>query len=253
MNASRKPSRIARGWAAAGLALGLALPVTAAAQGQAALDDDPWEPYNRRMFWFNDKVDVWVLEPVATGYDWVMPDFLQDSISNFFQNVAAPVEAVNALLQGKPDRAGVATGRFLFNSVVGIAGFFDPALTELDLEPVNEDFGQTLAVWGVGSGPYFVLPFLGASTPRDAVGLGVDNAMAVYQWFIPTVPWLATRGTQVVNGRAQVLEAVRDSKAAAFDYYVFVRNAYLQYRQKLIADQEADTRDADIYQLDVDE
>lgn len=235
----------------AALAAGFLAATAPAASAQSNVNEDPWEGFNRPVFWFNDQVDVYFLEPVARGYDWVMPEFLQDCISNFFENIRVPINTTNALLQGKPREAGVAVGRFLFNTTVGFAGFFDPAQSELGLEPVNEDFGQTLGRWGIGSGPFLVLPLIGPSTPRDAVGLGVDGALALYQWFVPAVATLATRGTQIVNGRASVLEQVEASRASALDYYVFVRNAYLQYRQNLIEDQGTRT-DEDLYQLDVD-
>ncbi len=225
--------------AAAGvLVAGLALP----ASGQPANgpnDNDPWEPFNRGIFWFNEKLDLVLVEPVARGWDQVIPEDVQSWLDNFFDNVHAPVDTVNALLQGKPHDAGVAFGRFLFNSTVGFAGFFDPAASELGLEEVREDFGQTLAVWGLGAGPYLVLPVLGPSSPRDAAGLGVDGAMAVYTWYIPLAANVSSRGVDAVNTRSRLLQQIEDSRKSSFDYYAFVRNAYLQYRRNLIQDQRA--------------
>jgi phospholipid-binding lipoprotein MlaA len=204
----------------------------------ASSDEDPWEPVNRRIFWFNEQLDNYLLEPVARGWDWVMPEFVQGSLDHFFNNVHAPIATVNALLQGKPRDAGVEMGRFIVNSTVGFAGFFDPARSELGLKDVREDFGQTLAVWGLDSGPYLVLPILGPSSPRDTLGMGVDAAMAAYTWFIPWFATVSARGVDVVNTRARLLQQIEDSRKSSFDYYVFVRNAFLQYRRALIDDKE---------------
>lgn len=229
---------------------------TADAGADPAPASDPWESFNRPVFTFNDYIDRFFLEPVAKGYDFVTPRFVQRFIDNFFDNVHTPINGVNALLQGKPGDAGRAMGRFLFNSTVGFAGFFDPASSELGLQPVYEDFGQTLGVWGLGTGPYLVIPVLGPSSPRDAVGLGVDSAMAVYPWFIPTAALYSSRGVAIVNGRSLLLEQIADSKRSSLDYYVFVRNAYQQYRQALVEDrktssQEKDegTQDDDLYRI----
>jgi len=220
------------------LAVGFAF--SAAAEGSgAATEHDPWEPFNRGVFWFNDQLDVYLVEPVAKGWEWATPKDVRSWLDNFFDNLHAPIDSVNSLLQGKPGDAGIALGRFLFNSTVGFAGFFDPATSELGLEEVREDFGQTLAVWGLGSGPFLVLPLLGPSSPRDAVGLGVDAALAVYTWYIPLSATLSSRGTYVVNSRARLLQQIEDSRKSSFDYYVFVRNAYLQYRRNLIQDKQA--------------
>lgn len=224
---------------AAGLVFaGVPLSVHAEAQANAA-EDDPWESFNRGMFWFNDQIDGYVLEPVARSWDFAMPKDVQTWIDNFFDNVHAPIDTVNSLLQGKPRDAGVAFGRFLFNSTVGFAGFFDPAASELGLDEVREDFGQTLAVWGLGSGPYLVLPILGPSSPRDTAGLAGDAAMTAYTWFIPWSATYSSRGVDVVNTRSRLLQQIEDSKKSSFDYYVFVRNAYLQYRRNLIQDKKA--------------
>ena len=230
----------ARGLAlAAGLVLAIPSLPAHADPPAAGSEDDPWEPFNRGIFWFNDQLDDYLVEPVARGWDFVMPKDVQTWIDNFFDNVHAPIDGVNALLQGKPRDAGVAFGRFLFNSTVGFAGFFDPAASELGLDEVREDFGQTLAVWGLGSGPYLVLPVLGPSSPRETAGLVGDGAMAAYTWFIPWAATFSSRGVDVVNTRSRLLQQIEDSKKSSFDYYVFVRNAYLQYRRNLIQDKKA--------------
>ncbi|HHJ19914.1 MAG TPA: VacJ family lipoprotein, partial [Gammaproteobacteria bacterium] len=134
---------------------------------------DPWEGYNRAIFKFNDKLDQIVLKPVAKGYQKVTPDIVETGVSNFFSNLFDVGVSLNNLLQGKPRRAGSDLMRFVMNSTFGIAGLFDVA-SSAGLEKHNEDFGQTLATWGVPSGPYFMLPFLGPSTIRDTGALSVD-------------------------------------------------------------------------------
>jgi phospholipid-binding lipoprotein MlaA len=199
-------------------------------------DHDPLEPVNRRIFWFNEQVDRFVLKPVATGYDKITPQPVQKSLSNFFANLRFPIVTVNELLQGKILRAVSDVGRFGVNTTVGILGFFDPA-SGWGLEQHNEDFGQTLGVWGIPPGPYLVLPFLGPSDPRDTVGLAVDSIAAVYPWFVAIQYTAAAYTVNVVNARAQVLKEVDQAKQAALDYYVFVRNAYLQRRKALVRDE----------------
>jgi len=198
-------------------------------------DYDPLEPMNRKIFWFNDKVDTYVLEPVATGWDWVMPHVVQRSISNFFTNLRFPINTINDLLQGKLKHSAVDVGRFAVNTTVGVLGFFDPA-TGWGLEAHQEDFGQTLGVWGVPPGAYLVLPIVGPSNPRDAVGLAGDYAMSITPFFVNQFILLGTRVVDVINTRSLLLQPVRDAKAASLDYYTFVRNAYFQRRKALISD-----------------
>jgi phospholipid-binding lipoprotein MlaA len=198
---------------------------------------DPIEGVNRKIFWFNDKVDVWVLEPVATGWEWVSPRRVRTSVSNFFANLRFPIIAVNDLMQGKFVDSASDVGRFAVNTTVGVLGFFDPA-TRFGLEEHNEDFGQTLGVWGLPPGPYLVLPFLGPSNPRDAVGFGVDYALSVTPFFVDTYILIGVRAIDIVNERSLILDEVRDAKEAAIDYYSFVRDAYAQRREALIKDGE---------------
>jgi len=142
---------------------------------------------------------------------------------------------VNNILQGKGVQGAETIGRFVINTTIGAGGFLDPA-TAIGLGPQTEDFGQTLGVWGVGPGPYLVLPLLGPSTLRDAPALGVDAATAIVPFFIDGWILVGARVVDVVNTRAQFLQEVAEAKAASLDYYVFVRNAYLQRRQALIED-----------------
>ncbi len=196
---------------------------------------DPLENVNRGIFWFNDKLDVFLLEPVAKGWDFVVPDLAQRGIDNFFDNLRFPVVLVNNALQGKLTGTAISTGRFLVNTTLGVGGFGDPA-THFGLERSKEDFGQTLGVWGVGSYPYIVLPLLGPSNPRDAVGLGVDGALRVWPFFVDAEVYYAAEGADIINARSLILGEVRTAKETALDYYVLVRNAYQQRRDTEISD-----------------
>jgi phospholipid-binding lipoprotein MlaA len=198
-------------------------------------EHDPWEGINRKMFVFNDKLDVYALEPAATGWSKVTPLRVRTSISNFFSNLRFPIVTANDLLQGKVLAAGNDIGRFAVNTTVGVLGFFDPA-SGWGLERRDEDFGQTLGVWGVPSGPYLVIPLLGPSTVRDAAGQAVDVAFAVTPWFVDTWILVAARTFDAVDERSLYLQEVRDAKASALDYYAFVRNAYLQRRNAQLRD-----------------
>lgn len=197
---------------------------------------DPWESVNRKVFVFNDKLDTYALKPVAQGYKAVTPLPARTNISNFFGNVEDVWIGVNNLLQGKPRDSANDFGRFAVNSTLGILGFFDIA-SELGLEKHDEDFGQTLGRWGVGDGPYMVLPLFGSSTARDTGGLIVDRLA-----FNPTaqIPRVAVRnsltGTKLVNTRSQYLGAETTLDEASLDKYVFMRNFYLQRRRSLIFD-----------------
>ena len=202
---------------------------------QTAQEYDPWMGFNRKIFWFNDQLDTHVLAPVATGWHTVAPQPMQNGISNFFSNLRFPVNLFNDLLQGKPIDGAKAVGRFTVNTILGFGGFLDPA-SELGLKSHDEDFGQTLGVWGVPPGPYLVLPVLGASSARDAPALAVDSAAAITPFFIDGWILVGARVVDVINTRAQFLKAVEEAKAASLDYYTFVRNAYLQRRQALIQD-----------------
>jgi phospholipid-binding lipoprotein MlaA len=202
---------------------------------QGSQEYDPWMGFNRKIFWFNDELDTHVLAPVATGWHTVAPQPVQNSLSNFFGNLRFPVDLVNNLLQGKGIPAAKVVGRFTVNTVLGAGGFLDPA-SEIGLKPEEEDFGQTLGVWGVPPGPYLVLPVLGASSARDAPALAVDSAAAITPFFIDAWILVGARVVDVINTRAQFLKAVEEAKDAALDYYVFVRNAYLQRREALVQD-----------------
>jgi phospholipid-binding lipoprotein MlaA len=228
----------------------------AAAEGDepASADHDPIERFNRGVFWFNDTLDVYALEPVARGWDAIAPDAVQQSVSNFFRNLRFPVVLGNNLLQGKARPSAVTLARFMVNSTFGVAGLFDPARA-WGLEPRPEDFGQTLGRWGTPSGAYLVLPLLGPSSVRDTGGLVVDYGLSVVPLFVNGWAPFGAGVLNSVNTRAQFLQQIRDAKEASLDYYVFVRNAYLQRRRAQIEDRVLDDQpgawthgiDSDLY------
>jgi phospholipid-binding lipoprotein MlaA len=222
----------------------------AAAEGPS---HDPLEPMNRAVFWFNNQLDDYVFVPVATGWTKITPARLRKSVSNFFENLRFPIVAGNNLLQAKFLRAGSDVGRFAVNTTVGFLGFFDPA-SGWGLERHNEDFGQTLGYWGVPPGPYLVLPFFGPSDPRDTVGLAADSFSTVYPYFVAFEYTFGANGLNVINSRAMVLTEVKEFKAAAFDYYVATRNAYLQRRDALVHDRSGVSAEQqeDLYTIEND-
>jgi phospholipid-binding lipoprotein MlaA len=243
--------RSARRGFAAGLA-GLLLAGAAAAQPPAgdepadsSVTSDPLEGFNRGVFWFNDKLDHFMVRPAAIGWDALFPDSFERSVGNLLDNAGFPVVFLNDLLQAKPKAAGITLGRFLINSTLGLGGLFDPAAAHFGLAERKEDFGQTLGVWGVPRGPYLVLPILGPSNPRDAAGLVVDSAARVWPFFAPFYVSYAVGGTTAVNTRSRMAEEIDAAREAAFDYYAFVRNAYVQYRDEQVRDQEEDEEDAE--------
>jgi len=215
------------GRALARVAAALALVLAAASGTGCAHGPDPWEPFNRKVFAFNETADRYAVEPVARGWDFVVPGFLQTGLRNFFDHLELPVVLANDLLQLKPKAAAHDLLRLVTNTVFGLGGFIDVASRE-EVPKNDEDFGQTLGVWGVPRGPYLVLPLMGPSTPRQAAGMAVDSAGSVYSYFVPVYVSVAANGVNLVNLRAIYLEEVDQARREAFDYYVFVRNAYLQ-------------------------
>lgn len=240
----------ASGWAADPPPEAAASEDAAEAEAPGA-DYDPWQRMNRGIFWFNDGADQYVLEPVAKGWDYVMPEPVETGISNFFSNLRFPVVMVNNLLQGKVGPAAIDVGRFMVNTTIGIAGFFDPA-SIWGIPRHNEDFGQTLGWWGVPPGPYLVLPLLGPSNPRDTSGIPVDYCLSITPLFLNSFWWTGAGVINIVNARAQIIDEVQSAKEAALDYYVFVRNAYYQRRVALVNDQREEDGHAptnDLYDL----
>lgn len=202
---------------------------------------DPLEPLNRAIFGFNETFDQVLMKPVAQGYRAVLPEMVRTGVTNFFSNIEDVWIAANNLLQGKPENALQDVMRVAINTVIGLGGLIDVA-SDAGLDKHDEDFGQTLGRWGIGSGPYLVLPFLGASTLRDGIGLlGVDYAVDPV-WNIDHMPMRNTLYSgRSVNARANALDAVRVMEEAALDKYRFVRDAYLQRRRSLVYDGDPPT------------
>lgn len=202
----------------------------------ATTPEDPWEGMNRSIYAFNDKADRYALKPVAQGYKAVTPLPARTGISNFFGNLSDVWTGFNNLLQGKPKSTLVDLERFTVNTTVGILGFFDVA-TEVGLEKHDEDFGQTLAVWGVPDGPYLVLPLLGPSNVRDAGGMVVDRTVFSINYAIESVPVRnSLTALRAVNTRANLLGAETTLEDASLDPYVFMRTFYIQQRRSEIYD-----------------
>ena len=196
---------------------------------------DPLEGFNRSVYRFNDAFDRAVAKPVATAYKDVLPDPVRNGVRNFFSNIADLFIGANNLLQGKPEAALTDWLRFAFNTTFGVVGIADWA-TDMGLDKHNEDFGQTIGRWGVGSGPYLVLPFLGPSDARDAVGTVFDWHFDPVGNHYPVDERNAAVLLRATSQRADLLDASRLLEQAALDPYLFVRDAYLQRRRSLIYD-----------------
>jgi len=196
---------------------------------------DPFENANRAIYKFNDAVDRATLKPIAKGYKRITPEWFRRGVGNFFSNLQYPATIVNQLLQGKPGAAARDTGRLLMNTVLGLGGVLDPA-TSVGLDKNDEDLGQTLGVWGVPSGPYVVMPFLGPTTVRDTPSTVAETFLdpltyADVQW---EVMW-GLRAVDIVDSRAQLL-TLEPLLERTFDPYAFVRNAFLQRREYHVRD-----------------
>jgi phospholipid-binding lipoprotein MlaA len=196
---------------------------------------DPYEALNRKIYQFNEGVDKAVLKPAAQVYRTVVPDFLRLGISNFFSNIDDIFIALNNVLQGKFAIAYSDLGRIAINSTLGLGGLFDIA-SDAGIDKHEEDFGQTLGVWGVRDGPYIMLPFLGPSSGRDTVGRGVDFFLDPIALVNPASTRYLLWSTRIVSDRAEGLEAGNILQRAALDKYEFLREAYLQRRRSLIFD-----------------
>ncbi|MFE8069713.1 VacJ family lipoprotein [Marinobacteraceae bacterium S3BR75-40.1] len=216
----------------ASLALAFFIAGAAQAASTPKKNPDPWESFNRQIFQFNDTVDTYVAKPLAKGYRWITPSLVDQCITNFFSNIGEVTTLFNTAFQAKPDAFLTTTGRIVFNTTFGIAGLFDVA-TYMDLPAQNEDFGQTLGYWGLDTGPYIVLPFLGPSSVRDAGGLGVDYALPGPWDQVESPDVYYARGTEAIDRRADLIPAERGITG---EKYSFVRNAYLQRREYLVKD-----------------
>nr|WP_298412495.1 VacJ family lipoprotein [uncultured Halomonas sp.] len=210
-----------------GLVMGALLTGCASQGAQQEKPVDPWEGVNRKVFAFNETIDRYALKPVAQGYDKITPQPIQTGVGNFFSNLGELRTVLNSVLQWKWSNAGVASGRFLVNTTLGLGGVLDPA-SRMEWMAREEDFGQTLGVWGLAEGPYVVLPLLGPSTVRDTSALPIDIYSYPLAYVEDDKVRFAIRALQLVNFRASLLE---QEKLVRGDRYVFLRDTYLQRRR----------------------
>lgn len=198
---------------------------------------DPLEPLNRLIFGLNEGVDFLILRPVNTVYRTLVPQPVRKGVANVVYNLASPVIFANDLLQGEGKRAGHTASRFIINTTVGVGGIMDVA-SKQGIPRHSEDFGQTLAVWGIGSGPYLVLPLIGPSTLRDTAAMAVDGSMDPMTWVLmdeKTAVRLIPTGTQIVVYHDEFLDDAQNMRRSSADFYASVRDVYSQRRQSEIA------------------
>jgi len=215
--------------------LALALLAAGCATTSGGDPRDPWEALNRKTFAFNDAVDRAVMKPVAEAYVKVAPPFVRARVNNFFDNIADVGTTINDVLQGKLPQGINDFGRFFVNTTVGVGGLWDVA-SGLGVDKRDEDFGQTLGVWGVPPGPYFVIPFLGPSTARDAPARAVDPSWYYSSAIGDDRLYWGLWTLEAVRTRANLLKAGTILEQAALDRYLFVRDGWLQRRQNQVYD-----------------
>lgn len=223
-------------WAAAALAVALA---QGCASGPQVNPADPLEPFNRSVYKFNEGLDRTVLKPVATAYQNVTPAPVRTGVSNFFENLSDAWSFVNNVLQARPVAAADTFFRFTTNTFWGLGGIFDVA-SDLKMPKHKEDFGQTLGVWGLDSGPYLVLPLLGPSSVRDTAGLVVDFKGNLLGQVDNVAVRNSATGLRLVDTRASLLNAGNVLDQAALDKYAFTREFYLQRRRSLLGNESTE-------------
>lgn len=206
---------------------------TGEGDADAVVVSDPLEGFNRAMFTFNDKAYVYVLKPIAVGYRKVVPEKGRVSVKNFFSNLVAPVRIVNSALQLKGEDATNEFARFLINTTFGLAGLFDVAKNDFDIDIKKEDFGQTLGHYGVGNGPYLVIPLFGPTTIRDGIGQVIDGSTldllnVIYDDELER--YLVARWVDIETDISLDKDTYEALKRDALDPYIFIRNAYIQHR-----------------------
>jgi len=226
MRSTERPSLIA--------VLVLLLNIACFIPASQALEADPYENFNRKVFAFNEFLDRWLLKPVAKGYRWVTPEPVDDAVTRLFSNLGEIRNFLNAGLQGDGSQMAVSGGRFLLNSTVGIVGIFDVA-SERGLTARQEDFGQTLAVWGVKDGPYIMLPIFGGRTLRDSAAIIPDIYSSPVTYIDDDTTRISLQLLDVIDARADLIEA---ETLITGDRYTFLRDVYLQKRASDIANGE---------------
>jgi phospholipid-binding lipoprotein MlaA len=227
------------------LALSLAGCAGGPPSAEALAANDPYEAMNRDTLKLNGRIDKYFVIPTVGIYFYVVPDGGRRAVHNFLQNVSLPTVFVNDVLQGEARRAGQTLARFTINSSLGLGGLFDPATRKFHIPGHGEDFGQTLAVWGVGEGPYLVLPFLGPQPPRDAVGQIVDAAIDPWNYIHikQHVWWDAGRYYfTLLDLRGQTYQQVQGIQRSSVDYYASLRSLYRQLRNNEIRNGRPDTQ-----------
>ena len=218
------------------LLAGALLCVAADGRAQDPFDaNDPLEDVNRAMFEVNQTIDRFLLKPIAEAYVFILPNEVRHRIANVLGNLAEPLNLVNNAAQGKFERAGSTLMRFTVNTTIGVGGIFDVA-AEWGYERTPEDFGQTLATWGVGGEPFLMLPLLGPTNPRDAAAFGVDWFADPFGYLLPAEAGLARGVTSGVSQRAQYLEELETLESTSVDFYAALRELYRQYRATEIRD-----------------
>lgn len=209
------------------LLLALAMGCASTSPQRQEIEDTTMEPINRPVFAVNKAIDDHAFGPLARGYKTVTPGFFRQSVTNAHRNLAFPQRFVSSMGQGEFEKAGTELGRFLLNSTVGVGGLWDPA-TRVGLEKYDEDLGMMFASWHIPPGPYIVIPILGPSTPRDAIGDLISIALNPLVWVGVSVPPVGV--LFAINRRAQADDQIRAGREAALDYYLFVRDAFIQRR-----------------------
>ena len=221
-----------------GLSACSSVPVTKAEQTEVKRINDPIEPFNRAIFDVNDFLDRLLIRPLAELYRFWTPSYLRDRVASILKNMGEPVVMANNLLQGDVTKAGTTLGRFLINSTAGVGGMYEVA-GGYGLDRQNGDFGQTLHVWGMGEGPYLVLPLFGPSNIRDAIGLGVDTVMSPWKYVvkygdttIEDTYTIAEMSASALTRREQNIEGMDALREGSIDFYAQMRSVYRQYRAK---------------------
>jgi phospholipid-binding lipoprotein MlaA len=205
---------------------------------------DPFEGTNRAVFSFNNVVDDAVIHPIVKGYNAVVPDQARTSVDNVFKNLRSPVNFANEVLQGDFDGAGNVVVRAVVNTLLGVGGLFDLAGYE-GIQYESEDFGQTLATWGVGHGPYLVVPIIGPSSARDYIGYAVDSFADPLRWYLFNIDeegiYYGKVGAEYLNLRASLVRVLEDLENSSIDYYAATRSAYYQRREALVNDRNVNS------------
>jgi len=211
--------------------ISFSLLLMACAVGRPKNPNDPLETINRKTFAFNQQIDRFIFRPVAKTYDFIVPNIIQHRVTNFFNNLDEVGNISNDILQANLKWALRDTTRFFINTTVGVLGLFDPA-SHIGLERNSQDFGLTLAKWGVEDSPYFVIPFLGPSTLRDTIGSGYDYSLSITNFIKPDSAKYGLLVLQTIDARAQLLSTDKVLRQA-FDPYAFMYDAYSQKRKML--------------------